>query len=375
MLKNELKAALAVVGTLFPLLAHADQPMSNSQMNAQTNGTQQAYVPGEMVKAGQLPAGYNASASYQTVDGWDVYITGDYLYWNWKQDSFKLGDTVMASSSTSGRNDPIVVNPGYASGFQVGLGFNMPGMDDWNLYAEYTWYKNSGSLSTSSDAGRVIRHRNNNTTALNYFNGTATADLHMHFNALDVMLKRPFYFGKKLTASFGAGLSALWITQKLDTTFSGLAGLTSATATTPTNDSNNLKQSSWSLGPKFGFESNWLLGYGFAILANVSGSVLFTNYDLTDTFNGSFTVGSNTTSFSVSNSNNGNNYDTLRPVTQMFLGLGWNMGFCDDSFRFGLSAGYDFDVYWNYDMLNFLGQGNNGNMYLQGLNIQARFDF
>ena len=170
-------------------------------------------------------------------------------------------------------------------------------------------------------------------------------------------------------------MQALWITQKRNTTFNGLVGSSSSTATVRTNDSNALKSSSWSLGPKFALDSSWLLGYGLQIMANVSGSVLFTSYDLSDTYNGSYTSGGVSRSYSVLNTHSDDNHNTLRPVTQMFLGLGWNMGFGDDSFRLGLSAGYDFDVYWNYDMLTFVGSGNESNMYLQGLNVQARFDF
>lgn len=360
MLKIELKAALIVLGTAcLPLVAHADQPM-NSSVKAQQ---QPAYVSGESIKTGDLPAAYNASASYQCVDGWDVFITADYIYWNWQQESMQMG---VLDPEDQGAHEAVFQYPGYASGFQVGLGFNMPGMDNWNLYSEYTWYKNSNTKSVSSTAAVPLNVLNLHGRTKTYVVGTTTSEVEMQFDALDFLVRRPFYFGKKLTANVSLGLKALWITQNFNRTLVGSELLNDELEAL--NSSSAVKQTTWGLGPKIGIETNWILGCGFQIMGNLSTSVLSTSYNVTgtlETLDGS-------DSFNCLH-----NYGVLRPVTEAFLGLGWNTGFCDNSYRLALSVGYDFDVYWSYNLIDYAVENrkNVGDMYLQGLNIGARFDF
>ena len=64
--------------------------------------------------------------------------------------------TMTAAPFATGSGEKLYINPSYKPGFQVGMGFAMKGMDDWNLYAEYTWYKNTASNSSSAGSGDVI---------------------------------------------------------------------------------------------------------------------------------------------------------------------------------------------------------------------------
>ena len=96
MLKKELKAALAVVGTVVvPFVVFADQPISTEQVEEQPG-----YYPGERIKAGQLPAGYNESASYVCEDPWKIIFTADYIYWKWQQSMMEVA--TLATPTASG---------------------------------------------------------------------------------------------------------------------------------------------------------------------------------------------------------------------------------------------------------------------------------
>ncbi len=367
MLKNELKAALAIMGTVFvPLFAQADQPMSTSQ------GQQQpGYVSGEKIQAGQLPGAYNQSADYMCDNGWDIFLTGDYIWWNWSQDvGTSVGFNGVIGSSLNVNLTPDLVTPGYASGFQVGLGFNMHGMDDWNFYGEYTWYKNSGSKSNSVDIANDL-----GSASL-----SGSGNRHIKYSNADFLLQRPFYFGKKLTSNFYTGLKALWITRNGSASSSGTFDLLDGQFASDgaVSFSATDKTSSWALGPKFGMDSNWLLGYGFKFLSNISASVLYTRYteNSTMTSTGDLTILGNNPTITGTQTVAINNYGTLRPVLETYLGLGWGSFFCDDSFHFDLSIGYDFNVYWDYvTTASAAGVATPANLYLHGLNVQLRFDF
>ncbi len=280
MLKKELKAALAVVGAMVPFAAQADQPMAGSQAAPVST-----YVAGEEIMDGQLPGGYSQSANYVIADGYDMYLSADYIYWHINRE----GDGLAKDGS-------------YSSGFQVGLGVDMKEMDNWNLAGQYTWFQNSG---------------NDDSHQYSY------NDAHLGFC-------RPFYLGKMLTADFSTSLRGLWVSDQFKSDH----------------------QKSWAVGPRFGFDSNWLLGSGFRLMGDLAQSVLYTRYTQRPGADG---------------------YNTLRSVTESSLGLGWGSYFGDSNdFHFDLTVSYDFNVYWN----QFAQKGNNfDNVYLHGLNVGLRFDF
>jgi len=287
-----------------------------------------------------------------------------------------ITDTTVNTVST----DSAVFNsPGYTSGFQAGMGFNMKGMDNWNIYSEYSWYQNTSDKSiTGTSTTHIIlpsdAFRADQVLSEGFLEGILSTQAKLGFQALDFLAQRPFYFGKKLTANFAMGLRAQWISQNYSWSSSEIIihmGESPHTETVNTDVSAASGQTSWSLGPKFALNTNWLLGYGIKILGNISQSMLYTSYNTGD--NLSFTRADGTTS---STSMIGlHNYGTVSPVTESFLGLAWGSYFCDSAFHMDLSVGYDFNVYWNHNMVFAATSQTESNMYIQGMNIQLRFDF
>jgi hypothetical protein len=371
MLKNELKIALAALGTVFvPLFAQADQDMSSSSMRSGQQ-TRPGLVAGDIIEDGQLSSAYPASAALVCNDGWDVRISGKYLYWKWSQDDAVVTALVdQTSGITNGYNGNtsyLFQNPGYTSGFKVGLGFGLAGLDNWDLFSEYSWYRNTNTVSATGTASKALA-LDGVLGVINpgvYQTGTLTSEAKLGYQTLDFSIRRAAYFGKNFIARLGSGLRAQWISETYTDTAS-VASLTSPFSALAASSVGT--QSSWQLGPNFTFDSTWMLGAGFSVLANIHTSVLYTSYvtntDLTGTYG--------TTSFSGS-INEFHNYGTIRPVVESFIGLGWGMYFCDNSFHFDLSVGYDFNVYFNQHVLD-LAQGSS-NVYLQGLNVGLNFDF
>ncbi len=379
MRKNELKWVSALMATVFvPLLAYSDQPMNNMNAYQQSAAQQPGYEAGEMVRSGQMPAGYNQTASYVCDNNWDIFVTADYIYWAWNQSTLQLGTITTQSTGTSTdtvyTNDAIFQSPGYTSGFQTGMGFNMKGMDNWSIYSEYTWYKNTDDQDfTGTSVNPIVlnssQFRADSFTSTTHIEGTLTSKVKMGFQALDFLAQRPFYFGKKLTAAFSTGLRAQWISQKYTKTSPLLTDVN--TGTTLDDIESIAKQTSWSLGPKFALNSSWLLGYGIKMLGNIAQSALYTSYNTSNSYN---YIRSNGTSSSDSYLGL-QNYGTISPVTEAFLGLAWGSYFSNDNFHIDLSIGYDFNIYWNYNMAYTAYSQTEGNMYLQGMNAQLRLDF
>lgn len=357
-------------GTLVvPFIVLADQPMNASQSQIQ----QPSYLPGEKIREGQLPGAYNESASYIVDDSWDVYFTGDFIYWQ-LNNHMSLGTMIDSPSASTpvfatGSARIFNVESSYKPGFQVGMGFDMKGMDDWNLYSEYTWYMNKSTRSADVDSDDIFVMAAGpvgNRVLADEATGTSI----FHYNCADLSLQRNFYNGKKLTAMFGCGLRGRWINSKANIKATGLRTGGSTTALedfTPESGSMNssFTQHSWALGPRFELNSNWLLGCGFKIIGDISASILYTQYTK---INNSYTEGANHYS-SV------NPKKRLKSITETSLGLGWGSYFGkNNSYHFDISSAYEFIVNWeqNYDVLGII-VSDNINIY--GLNIAARLDF
>jgi hypothetical protein len=379
MVKIELKAVALASTILIASIAEAD---SSAPLESPT------YLSGEKVKQGQLLGGYNEKASYSCKDGSDFFVTGNYIYWTWQQEMMEVGTLITptafgALAFLNGSGEVILQSPGYSSGFQLGLGYGLKEMDDWLIHGEYTWYKNSDTLQSFASSSEILAV---SSSLIPYIQGVGTGVLladqlttkaRLHYNAADLLLQRPFYFGRKLTADLKLGLEALWIDQKFTATGSDLSFVgAGAFVATPLDGSFNstTKQKSWGLGPKFGLTSNWLFGYGIKIMGSASISALYTRYTtLSTSVNGSVSA----TSSAHLHTNQKKNYNTVNPIAEAFLGLGWGSYFCNDRIHFELSAGYDFKLFWNQNVVTTLvnSNGSPGNLSLQGLNIRARFDF
>jgi hypothetical protein len=386
MVNSELKAVMALATTmLIPWTAQADAPGTPGSANSQNTSS---FLPGEKVKEGLLPAGYNETASYSCRDPWKLFLTGDYIYWDWQQEMMEIGTLITptafgAASFLNGSGDVVLETPGYASGFQLGLGCDLRGMDDWQVYSEYTWYKNTSDTRTITTGSDILAV---SPTLVQYVDGANPGVLlssnlatsaHMSYNCVDLLMQRPFYFGRKLTANFVAGLEALWISQKTTANGSDLSFVEANSLTEDTlrgSFSSYSKQKSWGLGPKFGFSSSWLLGYGLKIMGSASLNLLYTSYIKLTTSTRGVISNINLANLVITQSKN---YNTVNPVGEAYLGLGWGTYFCDNSFHLDFTAGYDFKVFWGQNVINSLvnSNGSPGSMSLRGLNIQVRFDF
>ncbi|MES2199693.1 MAG: hypothetical protein V4489_05960, partial [Chlamydiota bacterium] len=110
-------------------------------------------------------------------------------------------------------------------------------------------------------------------------------------------------------------------------------------------------------------------------LAKVAVSTLYTQYNSRNNSSITFIGSSFDTTPGFSKEKGLDNYGTLRPVTETFIGLAWGSYFCSDKFHMDLSVGYDFNVFWDYNMTFATISQTVGNMCLHGMNIQLQFDF
>ncbi len=331
---------------------------------------------------------YDQSAMYACQNSWDLTFNADYLYWAWEQSFLPVATITTPTRSGSsglinGTKKIVFQEPGYSSGFQVGLGCNFHGMDDWRFKADFTWYENTSHLTTIPKNGQYLAVASaltatpNSIAAGALLSGNLQTSAQLQFDELDTTLQRMFYQGKCLTAQFRMGLKTLWIDQNLSAASSDLSFIgTNVPFEVPLGGAflTSAVTKSWALGPIFGTEVQWLLPYGLSVEGDLALSFVYTNYTTLQVSVVGQVIETGSADFLL---NQPNHYATVNPIVETCLGLGWGSYLCHENLYLKFFAGYDFNVYWSRNVLSSLVGDNNspGNMYLQGLNIKAQIDF
>ncbi|PIS00983.1 MAG: hypothetical protein COT84_04735 [Chlamydiae bacterium CG10_big_fil_rev_8_21_14_0_10_35_9] len=371
MLRKFLNTALVTVATL----ATSNTFAASYNKNCAPCDYPKSYDQGYEVCPSQLMAAYNSPARIDVNCAWDVLINAAFIYWNVSEDGLSL-----SLSDADGPGLPI--NPGrvtdlnfkYKPGFKVGLGFNTP-QDNWQIYAQYTWLHFTDKVSTAAPnlpLGSLYplqAHPDNvqdGTTVIRI--DRANERWKVDLDLLDCELARPYYVGTMLTFRPHAGLRAQWIDQKLDSNYRNASTLRYFNV--------NKKSTSWALGPRFGFDTNWILGAGFRLIGNAASGLVYTKYKI----NHDEQNATDPTAYSVQFNDK---VSFLRPIADFQMGLGYGTYFGDNSFHFDIFATYDFHIFWNQNMFRTftddVSLGNNfvdlGDLYLHGLTLNVRFDF
>jgi hypothetical protein len=314
----------------------------------------------------QLMPAYNQTARINVRGCWDLYVTGSFIYWMPMQDNIDLAISTTAAASTTTGFDGEVVNAdyNYKPGFQVCAGVNFD-HDEWDGFAQYTWLHGQNSTSVSSASGFI-------TPIQEVPSFSITDDLSysetwkFKFDFVDVDLGRKFYVGKSLLFRPAMGARGAWIRQKLDI---------DSNNETPRTEDFDQSSVSWGVGFRTGIMTDWMLGCGFRMFGSSYADILYTRYNLKQ----SDVVSANISTVNVKQ----HHADYLRPHMDLEFGFGWDSYFDCSNWHVDLMASYGFQVFFNQNMFRHftddiaLGTSTlpNGDLYIHGLTVTARFDF
>jgi hypothetical protein len=249
----------------------------------------------------------------------------------------------------------------------IGYGFSH---DGWSLYFQYTRLHETTSASSSAPnlpTGKlspIWMHADNIQQLGPADRAAARWSLDLDF--LDLELARPYYSGTKWIFRPFFGLRAAWIDQTFDIFYQYFQ---------IANTESFSKTDSWSIGPRMGIGTNWMLESGIRFFGSANASLLYTRYYWKHREgNESFIE---ITQFIAGTSGD----SCLRPNFDMDLGLGWGSYFTKNRWHIDLAASYDFKVFWNQNMMRYYLEqtgsflSDDHDLYLQGLTFMARMDF
>ncbi|WP_316359331.1 Lpg1974 family pore-forming outer membrane protein [Candidatus Neptunichlamydia sp. REUL1] len=322
------------------------------------------------------------NAGPRVAHGADVFVTADFIWWKATQDGLNYAMSGVASpanfdqlSSTvgvTGRGSVSDPSFGWDPGFKVGLGLNLS-HDGWDLYTQYTWLHSSAS---SSSKGIGITNSVNSVVAaialdpaLN--NAVRNADWDLHFNVIDLELGRSFYLSQYLVIRPHFGLKGTWQEQDFKTKITADSSSFSPDLATASYNSHQ-DHDTWGLGIRGGVNLAWYMTKSWSIFGNVAWSAMWTHYDV-DRKDQLTLLDNSETNLQLVNTEM-NNY-RVRYVSELELGLRWEMWFYDDNYHFAIQAGWEEQVWLSYGNFIRLYNDTQGDLSLHGLNLKFRFDF
>lgn len=353
---------------------------------------------------------YNAPYGIDVRCGWDLFVTGSFLYWKAAEENLEYGD-LSTNTNPSGTGNNFEFNDQaqemgfeYKPGFKVGLGLDFD-YDNWELYAEYTYLHSTISNSTTvnpEDLSTTTIHPSwvfNLGSVVNLFNSDfteASAKWNVKLDIGDLELARQYYVGRHLTFRTFASLRAAWIRQTYTATYDNENNPTNLQISIESTS----KTRSWGIGPRMGVDTKWLFCEGFRLFADASASILFTKYT-TDSIDQLATQATAAGApnfgvpFDVTSTYSDNKHLCfLRPQAEMTIGAGWGDYFFCNKWFFDVEVGYTFNVFWNQNMFHrnitsngpqpHVGDGigrafiyfdREGDLYFHGLTVTARLEF
>lgn len=315
------------------------------------------------------------------------FLDASFTYWYGKQEGMEIAETGVINSSgvvdfNSGNK---VFSPSfsYQPGFKVGFGIQ--GNNDWNLQAEYTWFRGSHNTSKSAHANATTNSGTGVWVLDDWFlqttsTGQSITGSHvkskwkLSLDQIDLFASNPIYMKKDIAVMGMYGLRGNWIGQKMNIQVIEVLGNTSDLPPQPIHSNN--KSHCWGIGPEAGLDIQYQLPMGFRLEGDFMASLLYTTFTTIKHKEDAILTTSNPVSASWSN------YTTLRPVMDLGLGIGWKNNFDSNKCCIDLSATYDFSMYWGQNMMRKMvdefWSGTSAaasDLFFQGLTVSAALTF
>jgi hypothetical protein len=335
-----------------------------------------ALEQGHAIQENQFPSGYNHQARID-VDGWNVFISGSFIYWQAIEGGLDLGDiqptsvTDLVSYTTT-----INMNFKYKPGFKVALGTKLGDHDNWLLSAEYTWLHLSDVktvLPSEVPSGYYINEgwgQYWTSTTLNY----VSAKWKLRYDMIDLEMARPYYVGTHFTLKPFAALRGGLIKQYYDIGYNNGSSLYYWI---------HMLQKSWMVGPRVGIDCDWIFFDYFRLISNVAAGLFYQHFNTTGhNYRGTAADVPQAWGFNYRYKDG-----QLTPNLEGALGLGWGSYFGEhNGWHFDLSALYEVHYFFDQNKMREISTRAVANAYIavyttaanlmmHGLTITARVDF
>lgn len=320
-----------------------------------------------------LPPAYSGPARINPHCGWDLNVSASFIYWLVSQEGMDFA--VYDNGETPVNRAGLITQKfDFKPGFKVAAGSYL-GTDDWEGKFEYTrlhFTTRSNTFAPNTTNGSLLNNsfsRDVLTNAAfdNQLVTQAKSKWKVKMDLMDLSTTRWFYSGHMFTMGPHMGVRGGFIDQYMDVSVieSGSTAFSRA----------KNKSKSWLIGPRFGLDMNWILGYGLRAYGKATRALLYQR---------ARTEANNASLDNTNTADSGifkNTFRQVIPNSELSLGIGWGTYLAEDAFHIDILASYDFQV---IEKQNLMRQNTDaldgtyhkaGDLTSQGLTVKVQFNF
>lgn len=316
----------------------------------------------------------NPSVRPRVNDGFDLFVTGDLLYWQANENGLSF---VIENEQDIGLiNDGHFVDPDFKWnwGFRAGLGYNFC-YDGWDLYANWTHLISTADRSISKSPLGELYPTLNNTHEATFTQKTTASSAKAHWDltldVIDLELGREFFTSKWLTLRPHIGLRGAKLPQNYHVDYFG------GTSTLPGDDRVSLQLNNHyhGVGLRAGLNTLWMLGCDFSLYGNAAVAILFGRFEITEHED---ILPLNINQLGVTH-----DFNSQRTVLDLAAGIRWDKGYCDDRYHTAVLLGWEEHTFYGQNQLILFTDNikpgasvsNLGDLSFQGVTLGLQIDF
>lgn len=298
-------------------------------------------------------------------DGWTIGL--DILYWMPRVEGTAYAYTNDRNSTTLPINGTTIdLDFHWAWGFRPNVGY-FAKYGDWDIEAAVTIFTPRGRSAKTKDPSNMLIPLKG---IIQTSGGVNQVQSNYRLNLYDLTaeLGRNFYVNETLALRPSIGLESTWLKQQQTTRYSGGSNLG--------GDMVLIRDTChfWGMGPRFTFGSEWFLGRGFNIFADIAGALLYGYFDVQY-----YEARSSSTSQQVTLDNPKHRF---APNLQGCIGFGWRGYVNHDKNYVNVGLAYEGQYWWNqvqffqfYEYGDYRYTNLDDDLGIQGLTVRLSFAF
>ncbi len=308
-----------------------------------------------------------------------LYIEGAFIWWKPVLDGLEtvvsgISDTDTLTTVKKGR----VYKPKfeYEPGLKFALGW-ISDHDGWDLMAEFTWLAEEKVHShTKRDSTKGLYSIYPISAEGVYSDlpvSSAQTQWKQAFYVVDLELGRKFFISRALTLRPNFGVKFACLKQSVNAQYAPLlpvypfAGTVLVDIPTPSMASFDSDQKMWGVGVRGGVDTVWYFTKNWGLYADIAAAAIWSDINATTTETNQ--PGSLTTF------NTKEKTRTITPIFEIAAGLRYQMWFNNDRCQFYGQAGWEQQIWSNFNHIPNQNLTRNGDFTLQGLTAKVGFAF
>jgi hypothetical protein len=315
------------------------------------------------------------------------YVSMEYLYWKPFQEQLNFCALVTGRGVSDGGPGEITIVPQtlkfeHTSGFRAALGYDFH-YEKYDTCFAWTYFHPTAKRHISqSDHVIFFAFPFGGLTDSDVPNAaSSTSKWRMAFDMFDFEFARKFTVGKRFTIRPLIGVKGGWINQSQYASYKNIPLGASSNIIEIVQGTFKRKNNFHGMGPRLGADLRYGFGREFGVFGTFSGAALYGHLDatttifLTDTLTNSGAAGNGAKTYTYSYG-----YSPLRTTAQLLVGVDWAKCLFQ-KWQIRLSAAYEAQIWWNQFLAlgDFSEEVNSiygyADLWMQGLTVQARFDF